>query len=266
MAGPLTTQVDRLGRAALRRVTWVPAATRLILLTLSTPVWRNRATRRVQLDLARRQVLFTGLHALPMVTMIAFVVGCTLIIESLPTVPKIGAESMLGTIWVHAIVREFGPLLAGLIVTGRSGGAVAADLGCMKAGGEVAALRAMAIDPFTMLIVPRILGMTAATVALTVYLIFFTIGAGVAVALTAPWITGDVLVHALLKALELEDLGLALLKGLLFGLAISSIACQRGLAVTQAITDVPLAVGTTVVRCILAIVLLDGLLSLMWLL
>ena len=144
MAGPLTNRVDRLGRSALQRIAWVPAAAEVVLRTVATPVWRNPSTRQVQLELARRQVLFTGLHALPMVTVIAFVVGCTLIIESLPTVPKIGAESMLGTIWVHAIVREIGPLLAGLIVTGRSGGAVAADLGCMRAGGEITALKAMA--------------------------------------------------------------------------------------------------------------------------
>ena len=266
MAGPLTNRVDRLGRSALQRIAWVPAAAEVVLRTVATPVWRNPSTRQVQLELARRQVLFTGLHALPMVTVIAFVVGCTLIIESLPTVPKIGAESMLGTIWVHAIVREIGPLLAGLIVTGRSGGAVAADLGCMRAGGEITALKAMAIDPFAMLVIPRILGMTAATMALTVYLILFTIGSGVAVAVAAPWITGDVLIYSLVGALELKDLSLALFKGLLFGLAISSIACQRGLEVADAITDVPLAVGTTVVRCIIALVLMDGMLSLLWLL
>lgn len=264
MAAVLTDGVDRFGRWALGRVSWVPASAGLILQALVAMLWGHAPAKRLQLLQTRRQVLFTGVHALPMVTTVAIVLGCTLMIESLPTVPKVGAESTLGTIWVHVVVREIGPLLAGLIVTGRTGGAVAADLGCMKAGGEVEALRAMAIDPIAMLVVPRILGVTAATVALTIYLAFFTIGTGIAAAAAAPWITGDVLVYALWNAMDLEDLGVAVLKGLIFGLSISSIACHRGLQVSRAITEVPVAVGTTVVRCIVVIIFVNGLLSLLW--
>ncbi len=264
MGGVLPRSVDRLGHWALTRISWVPASASLLIDCFVQLSWGHRPARRVQLRQARRQVLFTGVQALPMVTTISAVLGCTLIVESLPTVPRVGAEQMLATIWVHVVVREIGPLLAGLIVTGRTGGAVAADLGCMKAGGEVEALRAMAIDPVAMLVAPRILGITVATVALTVYLGLFTILAGIGAATVAPWITGDVLVYALVGALSLEDLAVAVLKGLIFGLSISAIACQRGLEVSRAITEVPVAVGATVVRCMVVIIFVNGLLSLLW--
>ncbi len=265
MPGVLTDRVDRLGRWALGRVAWLPASAGLLLAALVDLGWGHVPARRVMLRQARRQVLFTGVQALPMVTTISVMLGCTLILESLPTVPRVGAETMLSTIWVHVVVREIGPLLAGLIVTGRTGGAVAADLGCMKAGGEVEALRAMAIDPVALLVVPRVVGITAATVALTVYLVLLTMLAGIAAALVAPWITGDVLVYSLLNALDLTDLAIALLKGLTFGLVISAIACHRGLEVSRAITEVPVAVGATVVRCIIVIVFVNALLTLLWL-
>lgn len=264
MADGVLNTADRLGRWALSRIAWLPASTALMLNGLFQMFWGHQPARRVQLREARRQVLFTGVQAMPMVATISVVLGCTLIVESLPAVPKVGAETMLSTIWVHVVVREFGPLLAGLIVTGRTGGAVAADLGRMKAGGEVDALRAMAIDPVAMLVGPRIVGITVATLALTIYLGFMTIAAGAAAAMVAPWIEGDVLVYSLVNALTLQDLAVALLKGGLFGLIIASIACQRGLQVSHAITEVPVAVGATVVRCILVITALNGLLSLLW--
>ena len=134
MGGAFLGTADRVGRKALGLFSWVPASAGLLLAVLGQVLWGRRLARRVQLQQARRQVLFTGVQALPMITAISAVLGATLIVESLPTVPKVGAESLLSTIWIHVIVREIGPLLAGLIVTGRTGGAVAADLGCMKAG------------------------------------------------------------------------------------------------------------------------------------
>ncbi len=264
MGGAFLGTADRVGRKALGLFSWVPASAGLLLAVLGQVLWGRRLARRVQLQQARRQVLFTGVQALPMITAISAVLGATLIVESLPTVPKVGAESLLSTIWIHVIVREIGPLLAGLIVTGRTGGAVAADLGCMKAGGEVEALNAMGIDPVALLVTPRILGISIATMALTVYLALFTIAAGAASALLAPWIRGDVLVHSLVAALSIRDLMVALLKGLLFGVCISTIACHRGLQVSRAITEVPVAVGATVVRGIVVIIFLNGLLSFLW--
>ena len=265
--GTLSTRtLDGLGRWAIERLRWLPESLRLLVASVTQVVLDRHPTRGVQLRQARRQVLFTGVQALPMVTTVAVVLGATLIIESLPTVPKVGAETLLGTIWVHVVVREIGPLIAGLIVTGRTGGAVAADLGCMKAGGEVEALRTMGIDPLALLVAPRIFGITTATMALTITLVLFTILAGIGAALLAPWIQGEVLIWALLGALDFEDLTIAFVKGGLFGVAISAIACHRGLEVSRAITEVPIAVGATVVRCIVAIIFLNGLLSVLWLL
>jgi phospholipid/cholesterol/gamma-HCH transport system permease protein len=264
MVGQVLPNVDRLGQWALDRVAWAPASALLVVSALRQGFWGHGNARGVQLQQARRQVFFTGVQALPMVATISVILGATLIIESLPNVPKVGAETMLSTIWVHVVVRELGPLLAGLIVAGRTGGAVTAELGCMQASGEIEALRAMAIDPVAMLVVPRILGITAATLGLTIYLALFTIAAGALAALAAPWITGEILVYSLISALSLKDLAIAVVKGLFFGLAISSIACHRGLQVSHTITEVPLAVGDTVVRCILVIMFINGLLSLLW--
>src|SRR5215217_1705358 len=106
----------------------------------STPKAR-RQTRHV----ITRQILFTGVDALPVVSVIALLLGIIVISQAATQLPKVGAGDMLGNIVVVVLIRELGPLLTAFVIVARSGTAITTELGNMRVGQEVTALEIMGI-------------------------------------------------------------------------------------------------------------------------
>src|SRR5687767_1956892 len=115
------------------------------------------------------QMVLIGVRALPMASLTAFSIGLTLAMQSAGEMRKLGAEAFIPDLVSVSILRELGPLLIAVIVIGRSGSAVTAELGTMKVGEEIEALEVMAINPVRHLVVPRFLAMLVMLPALTVF-------------------------------------------------------------------------------------------------
>ena len=116
-----------------------------------------------------RQMVFIGVRAAPMVALTAFSVGVTLAMQAAHSLESLGAEMYIPDLVMLTLLREMGPVLIAVIVIGRSGSAVAAELGTMKVSEEIEALEVMAINPVQFLVVPRFLAMMVMLPALTIF-------------------------------------------------------------------------------------------------
>jgi ABC-type transporter Mla maintaining outer membrane lipid asymmetry permease subunit MlaE len=115
------------------------------------------------------QILFTGVEAVPLVSMMGLMIGSIVIIQSTTLAPKFGAGEFLGKIMVIGVIRELGPLVTAFIVIGRSGAALSTYLGNMKVANELDALEVMGIDPVHVRVMPALLGFIISLAGLTLF-------------------------------------------------------------------------------------------------
>jgi len=225
---------------------------------LFSPVRRGRheALRGIA-----RQILFTGVDALPIVGALALMLGLIVIIQAGLALPEVGADAVLANVIVVALVRELGPLLTAFIVVWRSGTAICTELGNMKVGQEVDALEAMGISVVRFLVMPRMIGVVVALICLTVYFDLVAVigGFGVAkVKLTTPFLA---YVTEIAKALSTSDVLITVIKSVLFGFAIALICCHHGLAVGGSTTEVPQQASRAMLNTVAACLVLDIIVS-----
>ena len=218
------------------------------------PTAGRRVARRVMLN----QVWFTALQAVPLIIILSSILSFLVISQAVRELGRLGATELIGSLMVIAIVRELGPLLTALVVAGRSGTAIAAELATNKVMGEVDALEGMGIDPLHYLVLPRFGASIVAVFALTILFDSVAIGAGLLAALANGMSSGryfDIVLHSL----AFRDAGLTLVKGLVFGTIIGTVPSFHGLEVRRAATEVPIASSHAVVGSILAIFLCSAL-------
>lgn len=179
-----------------------------------------------------RQVYFTGIQAMGTVLLRGSVAG-TFIIAYL--IKVLNADVAMTTKILQLFVfREAGPLLAAILVIFRSGSAATSELALMRISGEVRTLRQLGFNLFDFLVVPRILGITLATLVLTFYLQIIILTSGI---LVTPFLIDSSINHLLSSFLEvanLADIGYSLLKAMVFGIIISIAACYSGLSIASA--------------------------------
>ena len=199
----------------------------------------RRASRGETYRVIARQVIFTGVDALPSVTLIALMVGLIVIIQAGTTLPQVGAGALLAQIIVLTIVRELGPFITAFIVVWRSGTAISTELGNMRVGKEITALEAMGISVTRFIVMPRLMGAIIAMICLTVYFDLVAVVGGFFVAKTKLTIPLGVYLEDIGNALSLADLLITLIKAVLFGFTIAVICSHHGLSVEGSPTEVP---------------------------
>jgi phospholipid/cholesterol/gamma-HCH transport system permease protein len=207
-----------------------------------------------------QQIRFTGVHAWPLVLCAGFGIGAITIIQAYTQLSTM-AERYIGSLLVVIVVRELGPLAAAVLVIGRSGTAIAADLGAMRINQEVAALEAFGVDPFQYLMVPRLVGVTFSMFALLVIFDAAALLGGYAVAGSRFGMPVATFLRAIGETLENMDLALALIKGVLFGASVAIVSCYSGLSVQRSQTELPQAVTRTVVLSLSAVLVIDSLIA-----
>ena len=175
-----------------------------------------------------RQMQEVGVHSFPVVVITAGFTGMVLALQSFTGFKRFGAETMVGTVVALSMTRELGPVLTGLMVSGRVGSAMAAELGTMRVTEQIDALYTLATNPIKYLIVPRFL---AATIMLPILVIFADIIGILGGYLVGVQILGTnptLYFRRTWNFLELDDLYIGLLKALFFGMIIATIGCYQG--------------------------------------
>ncbi len=198
-----------------------------------------------------------GNESLPLVALISVLVGMILAMQSAYQLQQMGAERLVAQLVAVSVTRELAPLLTAILVAGRVGSAITAELGTMKVSQEIDALTVMGIDPIGALVVPRLVGLVVAVPCLTLFadLVGILGGCGVATVLLGQSASGYLLDS--LHALELEDLWGSVLKALAFGGIIGLVGCHQGLETRGGSGEVGRSTTTSVVRSIVLIIVAD---------
>lgn len=198
-----------------------------------------------------------GIQAIPIVTLLAVTIGLMLSMQGIHTLRTFGAEAQVTVGVALSVVREFGPLITGILVAGRSGSALAARVGTMTINQEIDALRVMGVSPVRALVSPPMLGMLIMLPALTVWSdIVALLGAGLYITgelgLTMSAYTNDVM-----RVLDVGDLMHGIGKSAIFAVLITIIGIVNGAAVEGGAEGVGRATTASVVQAITAIVVTD---------
>jgi len=198
-----------------------------------------------------------GIAALPIVGLVAFLIGVILSFQAAIGMEQFGAVSFVGPLAALGIVREMGPLVTAILLAGRSSAAFAAEIGTMTVNSEVDALVTGGLSPIRFLVVPRVLAGILVTPILTLYADIVSIFASM---LTMqiygiPFIN---FYNGMLAAVGIEDILSGLLKATLFGVVISAVGCLRGMQTGTGAAAVGISATRAVVSSIVMIVLVDG--------
>lgn len=208
-----------------------------------------------------KQMVLIGVRALPMAALTSFSIGLTLAMQSASELQKLGASSFVPDLVSVSLLRELGPLLIAVIVIGRSGSAVTAELGTMKVSEEIEALEVMAINPTRFLVVPRVLAMLIMLPALTVFGDYVGMVGGWAICHFAlDFSTASYILRSVERAAP-WDLYSGLVKSVVFAWLTITIACHMGLKVEGGAEGVGHATTSSVVWSLLIMLIANALLT-----
>ncbi len=253
------------GRRALASVDTVKGLIAFALISVVALVSKRGTARPLIRSLVVEQVAQNGLRLLPLGLAVAAAFGLVVVGQIVALLTQLGATQLIGPLVVMVVIRELAPLITAFLVLGRSGTNTVVQLGTSRALGEVEALEALAIDPIHYLVVPRIIGLATAVLALTVYLIMGTLGFGfVFVFLSDVPLTLETFAGEIAGSLSWFDFLLLGFKTAGFGTIIAVTTCYAGLARPLTLAEVAPASTQGVVLGIAGCLLLDALLVAPW--
>jgi len=203
----------------------------------------------------------TGVDALPIVSLISFLLGLIMAFMSAVQLKQFGANIYVASLVSLAMVRELGPIMTAIIVAGRSGSSFAAEIGTMKISEEVDALFTMGFDPTRFLVVPKVIASVVVVPFLTLFSDLFAILGGLLVGVSMLDLTVSSYTSQTLKTLSLYDFNLGLIKSAVFAFLIAWIGCFRGFRVRGGAEAVGQATTSAVVSSIFLIILTDSIFS-----
>jgi phospholipid/cholesterol/gamma-HCH transport system permease protein len=197
-----------------------------MIFSFKTLTW----TFRPPLDIRNllKQMEEVGVKSVPVVLITGAFTGMVLALQSYTGFKRFNAEAFVGTVVALSMTRELGPVLSGLMVSGRVGSAMAAELGTMQVTEQIDALYTLATNPIKYLIVPRFLASVIIMPILTVFADVVGILGGYLVSVKLLGSNPTIYLRRTFDYLDLEDIYIGLLKSLVFGMIIAIIGCYQG--------------------------------------
>ena len=176
-----------------------------------------------------KQIEYVGVKSIPVVLITGAFTGMVLALQSYTGFKRFNAEAFVGTVVALSMTRELGPVLSGLMVSGRVGSAMAAELGTMQVTEQIDALYTLAINPIHYLVVPRFLAALIVMPILTAFADVLGILGGYAISVYLLGSNPTVYMRRTYDYLDLEDVYIGLLKACIFGMIIATIGCYQGI-------------------------------------
>lgn len=248
--------LDILGKSI---ISFISEVGRVLLLLWSTLTWLFRPPLRAKLTF--KQMEQVGVNSLPVILITATFTGMVLALQSFVGFKRFNAESMVGTVVALSMTRELGPVLTGLIVAGRAGSAMAAELGTMKVTEQIDALYTLATDPVKYLIVPRFIAGLIMLPLLTIICDITGILGGYFVSVNVLGANSVIYIRRTKQYLEFEDIYSGLIKACVFGMIIAFISCYQGFKAKGGAEGVGRATTKAVVISSMLILIFDYILT-----
>ncbi len=244
--------IEGVGRSAMGRMT---LAGRAVLLFVEACYQLPLVGRSLRVLV--RQIEICGIGSLFVLSLIAFLTGMIMAVQTASELQNVGVIDRLGAIIGATFVRELGPIWAAIIMLARVGAAMAAELGTMAVNEEVDALRVMNINPVRFLVMPRILALVIAMPLLTVVADWVGMAGGLTVATKLFDRPADEFIESARGILGNLDFYSGLFKSMVFGAIIATIACDRGLNTTDGAEGVGRSTNQTVVSAVIGVLVAD---------
>ena len=249
----MRTWVEKIGVRAVDGVRFAGGAFLLLTqtaLSLVVPPFRHRQ--------ALDQMVKIGVNSLPIVTLTNFFIGVVIAFQSAYQMKKVSAEIYIPSLVAISICREIGPVITALVVAGRIGASIAAELGSMKVTEQVDALETLAAHPVKYLVAPRFLALLLMLPLLTVYADIIGITGGYAVSVYKLGLSSSLYIKMTFEPLELKDIFTGLFKTLVFAVIICIVSCFQGLRVEGGAEGVGAATTRAVVLSFIFIIVFDA--------
>ena len=247
--------VSLMGSRALDRVGSFGDMCRFIWQTFG---WLGEGVFRARnLRLIIPQFYDIGTRSIPVVMVTGAFVGMVLAVQTVMQFQSIGMESQMGTIVNLSVLKELGPVLAGVLLAGRVGGGLAAELGTMRVTEQIDALRAMGSSPLRVLVVPRFLACVLLIPVLVIYADFMGILGGYIISVYIYGVNAAEFWRNSQQVVEYFDIFYGPIKSVFFGAAISLISCYKGFTCAPGAAGVGRACTEAFVTSCMAVLALD---------
>ena len=205
-----------------------------------------------------------GATALPITALVGFLIGVVLAYLISQQLRQFGADAFIVNILGISLIRELGPVLAAILIAGRSGSAITAQIGVMRVTEELDAMRVMGIAKGFRLVMPRALALSIVMPLISVWTTLAALLGGMLAAQVAMGITPSFFINALPEAVEVANLTLATAKSVVFGLLIALIGCHYGLRVKPNTESLGQGTTASVVTSITVVILVDALFAVLF--
>ncbi len=263
---PWIRGVELIGEAVHHAGGFIAASVRyvggLAYLLGDTSVWtvRGLITRTVRFNHATlvSQMVRVGVRSIPIVAIVQVFIGIILALQMAPTLQSYGQLQRVAEVVGIAIVRELGPLLTAVVLSGFAGASIAAEIGAMVESEEVKALRAHALNPIRFLVVPRFLATSVMIVLLTVIADYIGVAGGFIAGVFVLDVPAQIYLNLTQDAVNVTDFMTGLFKAGVFGGVIALIACYEGFHVRGGPEGVGRATTATVVKSIVSLIGIDA--------
>jgi phospholipid/cholesterol/gamma-HCH transport system permease protein len=231
----------------LAQLAWAAFASMFV-----SPLKRGRSFHRMV-----HQAMAVGVSAIPIITLITFFVGVIIALQGAYGLRRLGAIQLVAGLVAISITRELGPLVAAIVVIGRSGSSFAAEIGAMRVSEELDALKTMALDPVPFLVTPKMIAMMLMMPCLAMWSDLMGVTGGALFGVFGANFTLSSYFMATRESLALRDITTGLVKSLVFGVVITVVGCYEGFSTGAGAEEVGKSTTSAVVISILLVVLID---------
>jgi len=198
-----------------------------------------------------------GVSSFPIVFLISLFTGMVLALQSAYQMQKVSAEMYIASLVALSLTRELGPVLTALIVAGRCGAAITAEVGTMKVTEQIDALETLSANPIKYLVVPRFLALLVMVPLLTIFSDFFGMMGGYLIGVGKLGISHSMYVKMTFDPMKIKDVTTGLIKSISFAVIICTIACFEGIRAMGGAEGVGKATTNSVVRSFILIIVAD---------
>lgn len=206
-------------------------------------------------------ILTTGVQALPIIAISAFLIGVVIAYQSIVQLQKFGADIFIVDTIGISLTRELAPLITAIVVAGRSGSAFTAQIGAMKMTQEIDAMKTMGFEPFTFLVWPRVFALMIVMPLLIFFADMIGILGGMVIAQAQSNLSFNEFIHRLQGALALKHYLIGIIKGPFFAFLIAMVSTYRGFQVSSNTESIGLYTTKSVVNAIFLVIACDALFS-----
>ena len=204
-------------------------------------------TTKLKLQKTFAQMNNIGVESFTIIVLTGSFTGMVFALQTYIGFQRVGGEQFIGAVVALGMIRELGPVLSGLMVTGRAGSSIAAELGTMRITEQIDALKTLRINTYQYLVVPRILGSTIIMPFLTTFSMIFGIVGGYLICVYVLELSSEDYINSIKNYVELSDITGGLTKSAVFGLILSWVGCYKGYRTTGGARGVGISTTQSVV-------------------